>query len=115
MAKNAGSQSVNDEIVDSYAAHDIDIRKLDGDIRNKVDKVLVQLGRDLKDLLIRIDPYGTQRQDARKRRMSKLRDASRATIGEAYVEIGRLTRQTNRRLAKVEVKATNSIIRENLP
>jgi len=108
-------QTVNEQILDSFAEHDIDLRKLDGDIRNKVDRILVELGKDLKVLLVRIDPHGATRLDARKRRTKRLREEARPLISDAYVRIGRLVRHDLRRLSKVESKAANRIVRDAIP
>ena len=107
--------SVNDDIRDEFATHDIDLRRVDGGIQNQVDKILVQLGKDLKVLTVKIDPNGTTRRDAQKRRTKKLREESRPLINEAYVKISALVRSDLRRISKVESKASLSIIREAIP
>lgn len=108
-------ESVNDNILDSFAEHDIDLRKLDGHIRNQVDKILLELGRDLKALLVRIDPNGAQRSGAKRRRIKKLREESRSVISAAYRDIAALVRKDLRRLSKLESRAALSIIEDNLP
>lgn len=108
-------ESVNEDIRDSFAEHDIDLRKLDGDIRNKVDAVLRRLGQDLKKLTLRIDPNSAQHLDARKRRVSRLRKEARPVISAAYVQIARIVKSDLRRLSKVESKASLKIIEDNLP
>lgn len=107
--------TVNQDIRDDIAAHDIDLRRVDGAIRRKVDQRFDKLGQDLKVLTVTIDPHGAVRIGARKRRLKKLQKEARALVSAAYSEINVMVAKDLKRLTRAESEAVNQSIEEALP
>jgi hypothetical protein len=107
--------SVNDEIHDSLISSDIELRKVTGDTQNKTEKRLDQLGVDLKRLTIEIDPFGTERKDARERRLEKLEKESNILIREAYSEIARQNNRDLKDLAATESENIKQVLEKQIP
>ena len=107
--------SVAQDIRDDLIEQEIKYRRVDASVRRDVDATLRQLSRDLKDLMIKIDVNGTKRLDARNRRLKKFEKESKILIRTAYSEIGGITRNTLRRVAKVETKNTVAVVGSRLP
>jgi len=105
------AQAIRDDLIQQEIAY----RRVDASVRRDVDRRLKGLANDLKDLLQRIDPHGTQRVAARKRRLKKFDQESKVLIRTAYSEMGGILRQATRRIAKVETKNTVAVIRRNVP
>jgi len=108
-------ESVNDKIHDDLISHDIALRRVDGDRRRKVEARIDRLGDDLKGLMAKIDPFGTDRADAQERRLKKLDEAAGAIIAEAYAEISKATNDDMKRMARIESENTVETIRKHLP
>ena len=73
------------------------------------------LGNDITALMIRIDVNGAKRRDAIERRTKKLNKELGKLIKTAYSEINGILRGAMRRVARVEAKSVNDIVRKNLP
>lgn len=112
MAEN---ESVNDQIHDDLISHDIALRRIDGGARRNVERRLDRLGADLKSLTGRIDPFGTARSDARKRRLSRLEKESKELIDTAYAEIAAQNRDDLKRVARIETNVAVDTIAKALP
>jgi hypothetical protein len=108
-------KSVNDSIHEKLIEHAVDLRKVDGGRRRLVEKRIDTLAADLKALMIKIDPFGTERSDARERRLKKLDEESARLIAEAYGEISSGMQKDLKRVARVESEAVVKTIREELP
>lgn len=107
--------STNTDIRDSLAEHDIDLRRVDGGIRRRVERRLDELGRDLKGLMAKIDAHGAQHTDSREGRLVKLEKEAKALIDEAYAEINKLVGADLRAVAKTESAAILGAVAESLP
>lgn len=107
--------SVNDEIHDSLISSDIELRKVTGDTQNKTEKRLDQLGVALKKLTIEIDPFGTERKDARERRLERLEKESNILIREAYGEIARQNKRDMKDLAATESENIKQVLEKQIP
>lgn len=103
------------EIRDDLIQQEVLYRRVDAGVRSDVNKRLTQLGRDLKSLMFSIDVHGTNRKDARERRLKRLNTESRTMIRTAYSEIGGIMRAAVRRIAKVETKKTTEVVRKHVP
>lgn len=108
-------ESVNDLIHDDLISHDVALRRIEGDARKRVERRLDRLGRDLKALAARIDPFGTERKDARERRVAKLEKESSEIIREAYREIERNANADLKRIANIESEASVQALTKNIP
>jgi hypothetical protein len=107
--------SVVRQVRDDLIAQDIRYRRVDASVRRDVDRLIVQLGKDLKKLIISIDVAGTRQVGARKRRLQKLNEQSRDLINNRYREINQVLRKAVRQVAKVETKSTLDIVTNRLP
>lgn len=108
-------KSVNDAIHDDLITEDIQLRRITGDCQNRAERRLDKLASDLRAELARIDPHGTDRKDARERRLAKLEKRARELTAEAYRDIERENRSDLRRIARLESEATVTAIGNNLP
>ena len=108
-------ESVNDAIHDDLISHDISLRRVSGDETRRVERRLDELGSDLKALAVKIDPFGTNRSDARERRLARLERESTELINEAYREINKVQRGELQQVAAIETEATVSAIEKALP
>ena len=106
---------VNDKIHDDLIAHDIDLRRVDADCRRRANSRLAELEADIKALLIKIDPYGAVRADARSRRIANFEQEARKLARAAYKDIECENRADLRRIAALESEKVISVIGENLP
>lgn len=107
--------SVNDKIHDRMISHDIEMRRVDGGRRRKAERRIDQLSDDLKALMAKIDPFGTENTKAQERRLAKLDEEAGKLIAEAYAELSTENRKDLRRVARVESEAIAKTIREELP
>lgn len=108
-------ESVNDKIHDKLIKHDVELRRVDGGRQKRVEKRLDQMADDLKGLLAKIDPFGTERRDARERRLKKLDEEAAKIIAEAYTDISKATKDDMGRLARAESEVIVKTIAEELP
>lgn len=106
--------SINEAIRDDLVAHDIDLRRVDGDVRNKIDRRFDQLNRELKELLVRHDVHGASRLSTKQRRLKKYEVDARKAINEAFSEINTLVGKTLRGIAEAEAAAIVDTIQENM-
>lgn len=109
------AESVNDKIHDKLIKHDVEMRRVDGGRRRRVEKRIDLMAEDLKALLVKIDPFGTERTDVRERRLKKLDEEAAKIIAEAYGEMSKDNRSDLKRVARVESEAIANTIREELP
>jgi len=110
MAETA-AQAVRDDLIKQEVLY----RRADAGVRREIDARLIQMGRELKEMVLRIDVAGTQRKDARARRLKKIDDESKIIIRTAYSEVNGILRSAARRIAKVETKNTARVIRSAVP
>lgn len=104
-------QSVRDELIE----FDIDSNKVSSTLARDIDRRLAQLSRDLKKLLLDIDPHGTKQAPARQRRMAKLEKASRTVIRDAYADIRRMQKERLVRIGKVASQNAVKSMRKGIP
>jgi len=90
MPTKTAAELIQDDVIEQ----DIQLARVDAGLQRRIDARLDQLGKDLAALAIDIDVNGTQRRDARWRRMLKLNKESRELIRVAYSDIAALTRKT---------------------
>ena len=109
------AESVNDRIHDKLIEHDVEMRRVDGGRQKRAESRLDQMADDLKALLTKIDPFGTERSDARERRLKKLDTEAAKIISEAYADISKATAEDMKRLARTESEAVVKTIAEELP
>lgn len=109
------AESVNDKIHDRLIEHDVKMRRVDGGRQKRAEARLDQMADDLKAEMARIDPFGTERTDARERRLAKLDKAAAKIIAEAYADISKATQDDMARLARTESEAVVGAIAEELP
>lgn len=109
------SASVNDRIHEKLIEHDVDLRKVDGDRRRKVERRIDTLAEDLKAMMAKIDPFGTTNTKAQERRLAKLDEAAAKLIAEAYAEMSKNTTSDMKRAARAESEAVVQTIRQELP
>jgi hypothetical protein len=109
------AESVNDQIHEGLIEHDVRLRRADGRVRNRIEARIDQMGADLKALMIKIDPFGTERADARERRLKKLDEQAAKIIAEAYAEISKQSQSDLKRLARVESETVVAEIGKALP
>ena len=107
--------SVNEDIRDDLVAHDIDLRRVDGDVRNRIDKRLEVLGRELSGIIARHDPNGAVRKRTREKRTVELQKDARQTINEAFREIHAMLRAALKGVARLESTVVVDAISESLP
>jgi hypothetical protein len=108
---DSAAQDIRDDLIEQ----DVLYRRVDAGVRREVDARLAQMGLDLKKLMLDIDVAGTQRKDARQRRLKRLNIESRILIRTAYSEVGGILRAATRRVAKVEAKKAANVMRKNIP
>lgn len=108
-------ESVNDKIHDDLIAHDVTVRRIDGACRRNAEARLDKLSLDLKALTIKIDPFGTDRLDARQRRVAKLEKEARIITAEAFADIARKNKEDLKRIARIESEVSATVIEDNLP
>lgn len=106
--------AANDKIADLFAAHAIDLLRVEAGQRKAVTRLLTDLEADLVAQLARIDPTGVSRQSARVARLEKLLDQVRGSIRSAYRGAGTLLTSELRELADIEVAFTARAINEGL-
>lgn len=106
--------SVNEDIRDDLVAHDIDLRRLDGAVRNEIDRRYDELGTKLQELLAKHNPHGAVRVGARKRRLRKYEADARKAINEALTDISKIIRKNLRGVARTEATAVIDSIVESI-
>lgn len=108
-------ESVNDKIHDGLIEHDVEMQRVAGGRRKRVEARLDQMADDLKAVMAKIDPFGTERSDARERRLAKLDKAAAEIIAEAYADISKATSDDLKRLARTESEQVVKTIADSLP
>lgn len=106
--------SINEAIRDDLVAHDIDLRRLDGDVRNQIDRRYDALGRELRELLAKHDPHGAARSSTRQKRLGEYEADARKAINEALSDINGIVRKTLRGVARTEATALIDSIIESI-
>lgn len=108
---DTAAEAIRDDLI----ANDVRFRRADGHVRRLVNRRLGELERDLKKVMVDIDPNGAQRTDARRRRTIKLRMKVKELVDKAYQDINAIVRGELRKAAKVETQATANIMRKAIP
>ena len=104
-----------EEIRDDIIEQDVRYRRAEARINRKVQARLTTLDRDVKALLIRIDPAGTQQVKARQRRLRKFNRESGELVRTAYSEIHALVKKDLARVGIVESKTILATMRKHIP
>ena len=102
--------SLNEDIRDELIPHDLLVRRAIAGVDREINARLNRLAVELRALLYRLDPAGTNRPDARQRRAAKWNVRATELTRQAFVDIERLTREANKRFAYVEAKGVSDII-----
>lgn len=106
--------SLNEDIRDDLVEHDIDVRRVDGDLRNRIDKRYDELNRELRELLVRHDPHGAKRIGTRKKRLAAYEKDARKAVNAALTDINALIRKTISGIARAETSAVIDSIVESI-
>ena len=109
------AESVNDKIHDRLIEHDVKMRRVTGGRQKRVEARLDRMADDLKAAMAKIDPFGTERTDARERRLAKLDKVAGEIIAEAYADISKATQDDMARVARTESEAVVGAVAEELP
>ena len=104
--------SVNDDFVDKIVAHDINVYRAIGDVRNQVNQRLQSLGVELRAAVVKSRVYDAVRSSTRKKRQAALEKESKRLIDEAYKEISDTIIQSGKELTKLERDAITSLLQE---
>ena len=107
--------TVNQDIRDDLISHDIDLRKVDGDTRNKVNKILDVMEKKLKGLIVEIDPFTPENTKVKDARLKRLDDAAAPIIAETYREINKFINERGKRVVVTESKQVTDAIHDNIP
>lgn len=106
--------SVNEEVRDALIPHDLDNRRALASVEREIDLRLLRLERDLKALIVTVDPAGAQQRRSKKNRTRIINRRARELINTAYSEINAMSRESLRRLARTESRAVALTIAEQL-
>lgn len=107
--------TVNQDIRDDLIAHDIDLRKVDGDTRNKVNKMIDVMEQKLKVKIIEIDPFTPTNVKIKEARLKRLEDETAPIITETYREITKFVNERGKRVVVTESKMVTDAIHDNIP
>jgi len=109
------ADNVATQILDDLTEHDVQRAKVEGDLRRRIAARMDDLEKELRRLTEEIDPAGTPRMDAQKRRLAKLQTASREAIRQAYADLHRITRGHAVQMGKLESQVVVDTMEHNLP
>lgn len=106
--------SVNENIRDRIIAQDVTLRKAGAAVNNAVQARMARMRRDLKALMVDIDPGAVS--GARQRdRLDKLRRKSSGIIRVAMAECAAITRRDAARIAKSAADMVVQAVRDAVP
>lgn len=106
--------SVNERVRDELIPHDLDNRRALAGVEREIELRLVKLERDLKALIVTIDPAGAQQRRSKKNRTRIINRRARELITTAYSEINAMSRDSLRRLARAESRAVAMTVEQSL-
>lgn len=104
-----------EEVRDDLIAQDVRYRRVEAGINRKVQARLNELDRDVKALLVKIDPAGTTQPKARQRRLQKFNREAGVLIRTAYSEINGMVKADLRRVGMAESVNTMKVMRRHIP
>ncbi len=107
--------TVNQDIRDDLISHDIDLRKVDGDTRNKVNAMFDKMEVALKVEIVRIDPFTPTNTKIKDARLKRLEDEIATIIAETYREINAMMNERGKRIVVSESKQITNTIHDNIP
>lgn len=107
----SASVAIRDDLIE----HDIDLRRVDGDVRNAVRKRLSELGKELVAIVASIDAHGAARADTRQKRLKEIEKKGREATQAAYRDIHKLVSSTSKQVATLESEKVIDVIRKNVP
>lgn len=107
--------TVNQDIRDELISHDIDLRKLDGETRNKIDAILDEMEKEIKVEIVLIDPFTPTNTKVKEARLTRLDVAVAPIIAETYREIHAMMNELGRSVVVAESKAITNAIHDNIP
>jgi len=106
--------SVNEQIADDLVPHDVDNRRVAGDLENRVIARLAALERELADLNLSVNPAGARQRRSKIRRLRVLNKRSRELTATAFSEINAMVRGDLGGLVRTEEAAVVGIIEKVL-
>ena len=107
--------TVNQDIRDDLISHDIDLRKLDGDTRNKIDAMLDEMEKLLKVEIVLIDPFTQTQTKVKEARLKRLEEATAPIIAETYRKIHLMMNELGKGVVVAESKAITNAIHDSIP
>jgi hypothetical protein len=107
--------NVSTKILDDLTEYDVQKTKVEAGLRRRIAARMDELERELRRLTEEIDPAGTPRTDARRRRTEKLQAASREAIRQAYADMNTITRQAGVQMANTESQSVIAAMEANIP
>lgn len=107
--------STNEEIRDDLVAHDIDLQRLAGDVRNQVDRRWNELDSELRAIIAKHNVQGAVNPRTRKKRLRKFEIDAREAINSATTDVHDLLRSALQGVARLESTAVVDSIMESLP
>lgn len=107
--------TVNEEIQDAFIAQDVRDRRLIGQVQNEIDARLAELDRELRRLILEIDPMSKRGLRRRANAQARLERLANQAIREAYSEINQINRRALAESAKAQTEVVAQELREALP
>lgn len=107
--------SVNDEIAQGLIPYDIDLRRVTGDVQNKVTRRLKVLANDMAAELFNSGIFDAKRNDTKRRRLQLYKQKVRPIINQAYSEINALVKSDLKDVALLESMKQVDNIQEHVP
>lgn len=106
--------STNEEIRDDLVAHDVDLHRLAGDVRNRVERRYDELDSELRGILAKRNPHGALRRRTKQKRLQEFQADARKAIVAANQDVHDLLRSTLKGVARLESTAVVDSIKESL-
>jgi hypothetical protein len=109
------ADSIAEEVQDDFIAQDVQLARVDSALQKRIDARLDELGRELRALTLEVDVAGTQRRDARIRRLRRLNVESRELIAQAFADINLMTKKVLANVAAIESMLVVDSLENNIP
>lgn len=109
------ADSIAEEVQDDFIAQDVQLARVDAALQKRIDARLDELGRELRALTLEVDVAGTQRRDARIRRLRRLNVESRELIAQAFADINLMTKKVLANVAAIESMLVVDSLENNIP
>lgn len=104
------AQTLNEAIRDELIVQDVtDARAIAG-VQKRVDNRLLELQRDLRRVVLEVDPTGTPRRRSQKARTRQANELAAPLIRQAFVDINAITDDALTRMGRLEKKAVADMV-----